>query len=45
MSNLDRYYERLDDAVARGEITDAEARDEWFGELEDQAERMREDWR
>jgi len=45
MSALDRLYARLDDAVARGEITDAEARNEWLGELEDEADRMRQDWR
>ena len=45
MSNLDRFHDRLEDAIARGEMTDAEARNEWFGQLEDEAYRVREDQR
>ena len=45
MINLDRFHDRLEDAIARGEMTDTEARNEWFGELEDQADQMREDQR
>ena len=45
MSNSDRIYDRLDRAIERGEITDAEAREEYFAAEEEAAEQLREDWR
>jgi hypothetical protein len=41
----DRLYAELEDAIERGDISDAEARNEWLGELEDAADRLREEWR
>ena len=45
MSNADRIYDRLDRAIERGEITDTEAREEYFAAEEEAAEHQREEWR
>ena len=39
MTYLDRVYDEIEKALERGEITEQEARSDWFGEVQEQRER------
>ena len=44
MTDQERLASRLDDAIERGEITEAEARDEWFAARDEAAHELMEQW-
>ncbi len=45
MSKADEVYSQLERAIERGEITEAEARNEYFAAEEEAMELEREEWR
>jgi len=45
MSRADQVYSQLERAIERGDITEAEARNEYFAAEEEDMEQAREEWR